>query len=240
MTLAQLTELLDEPEDEHLEFKEARNNYSFDKLKAYAIAFANDGGGTLILGVTDQKPRRVVGTSAFGNLPEAKQRLTELLHLRVNAEAIAHPDGRVVAVTFPGRPLGRPLHLDGVYLMRSGESLVPMAANQLKAIFEEAEDCTAEPCPQAVVADLDPAAVQLFREGIIRRAEAQAQKDRYAAMPFPQLLRDVQLMNSAGYLTKAAIVLLGSEATVGRWAPNAEIVIEYRAPARLTPYWLEP
>ena len=53
MTLSELTDLLEAKEDEHLEFKEAKSSYSFDKLKEYAIAFANEGGGKLILGVTD-------------------------------------------------------------------------------------------------------------------------------------------------------------------------------------------
>ena len=52
-------------ENEHLEFKEARANYSFDKLVRYCAALANEGGGAMVLGVTDKQPRHVVGTGAF-------------------------------------------------------------------------------------------------------------------------------------------------------------------------------
>ena len=37
----------------------------------------------------------------------------------------------------PSRPTAHPYHLDGAYLMRSGESLVAMSADQLQKIFGE-------------------------------------------------------------------------------------------------------
>ena len=46
----------------------AKNNFHFEKLVAYCVALANEGGGR-ILGVTDKPPRRVVGTLAF-DVPE--------------------------------------------------------------------------------------------------------------------------------------------------------------------------
>ncbi len=40
-------------EDEHVEFKEARRSYSFDKLVRYCAALANEGGGSVVLGLSD-------------------------------------------------------------------------------------------------------------------------------------------------------------------------------------------
>ena len=37
----------------------------------------------------------------------------------------------------PSRPQGTPCNVDGAYLMRSGESLVPMTPDCLRAIFDE-------------------------------------------------------------------------------------------------------
>ena len=37
--------LLKAKEDEHLEFKEARNRYDFEELVKYCAALANEGGG---------------------------------------------------------------------------------------------------------------------------------------------------------------------------------------------------
>ena len=48
-------------EYESLEFKEARISFSSEKLINYCVAIANEGGGQLILGVSDKKPRQVVG-----------------------------------------------------------------------------------------------------------------------------------------------------------------------------------
>ena len=52
-------------EDQRLEFKEAKTQFDNNKLYKYCVALANEGGGYLLMGVEDQPPRRVVGTSAF-------------------------------------------------------------------------------------------------------------------------------------------------------------------------------
>jgi len=62
MKLAEFQEILAAREDEHLEFKEAKHNFHFERLIKYCVALANEGGGKIILGVTDQPPRRVVGS----------------------------------------------------------------------------------------------------------------------------------------------------------------------------------
>ena len=62
-TREQLQLWLAEPEGVHLEFKEARHNFHFDKLVDYCVALANEGGGNIILGVTDLRPRRIVDTA---------------------------------------------------------------------------------------------------------------------------------------------------------------------------------
>ena len=72
--------LADAPENEHLEFKEAKQQYDTTKLMRYCVALANEGGGHLVLGVSDKRFRQVVGTQAFQNqslrerfrLPESK------------------------------------------------------------------------------------------------------------------------------------------------------------------------
>jgi ATP-dependent DNA helicase RecG len=65
MTPQEFQSLLEEDEGHHLEFKAAQNRYDFEELVRYCVALANEGGGRMILGVSDQKPRCVVGTSAF-------------------------------------------------------------------------------------------------------------------------------------------------------------------------------
>ncbi|HEY9708884.1 MAG TPA: ATP-binding protein, partial [Oculatellaceae cyanobacterium] len=62
ITLENLQNWLNAPaETEWLEFKEAKQQYDTTKLLRYCVALANEGGGYLVLGVTDKPPRRVVG-----------------------------------------------------------------------------------------------------------------------------------------------------------------------------------
>ena len=60
----QLSQWLCEPEGTRLEFKEAKTGFHFDKLVEYCIALANEGGGKIIFGFSDNRPRNIVGTAA--------------------------------------------------------------------------------------------------------------------------------------------------------------------------------
>lgn len=61
-------------EDEHLEFKEAKNRFDFEEIARYCAALANEGGGKMILGVTDAVPRKVVGSNALSGAYEGRTR----------------------------------------------------------------------------------------------------------------------------------------------------------------------
>lgn len=132
ITLEQLSALMKAKEAEHLEFKEAKERFDFEKLVRYCVALANEGGGRIVLGVTDKKPRHVVGTQAFSKMERTKAGLLERLHVRVETDVIDHPNGRVLVFTVPPRPIGMPIHYKGAYWMRSGEDLVPMTPDMLK------------------------------------------------------------------------------------------------------------
>jgi len=127
-------------ENEKLEFKEAKNQYDSTKLLKYCVALANEGGGYLVFGVTDKRPRQVVGSQAFST-PEAlskiKTQIINKLHFRVDVTELQHPDGRVLVFEVPTRPTGQALAYEGAYLMRSGEELIPMTPDMLKRIFAE-------------------------------------------------------------------------------------------------------
>ena len=124
-------------EHQRLEFKEAKTQFDNRKLYEYCVALANEGGGHLVLGVADKPPRPVVGTQAFRNPAAMAERLFQAIGFRVDIEEVAHPNGRVLVFDIPPRPRGTAYHLDGAYLMRSGESLVPMSEDQLRRIFAE-------------------------------------------------------------------------------------------------------
>lgn len=137
VTAEQLENWMRAPEGERLEFKEAKTQYDTTKLHGYCVALSNEGGGKLILGVNDENPRKIVGSQAFLNLNDIKSKIFDKLHIRVDADVVEHPKGRVVVFHIPGRPIGTALHHDGAYLMRVGEDLVPMTPDQLRKIFDE-------------------------------------------------------------------------------------------------------
>lgn len=126
-------------EHQRLEFKEAKNQFDNRILYEYCVALANEGGGFLVLGVADKPPRPVVGTHAFKDPVAMAEKLFQAIGFRVDIEVVAHPNGRVLVFHIPPRPRGTAYHLDGKYLMRSGEALVPMSEDQLRKIFSEGE-----------------------------------------------------------------------------------------------------
>lgn len=126
-------------EHQRLEFKEAKTQFDNRRLYEYCVALANEGGGHLLLGVADKPPRPVVGTQAFNDPVAMAEKLFQAIGFRVDIEDVAHPDGRVLVFHIPPRPRGTAYHLDGKYLMRSGEALVPMSEDQLRRIFAEGE-----------------------------------------------------------------------------------------------------
>lgn len=224
-TLDELLQFLLDREDEHLEFKEAKERFDFEVLVKYCAALANEGGGRIVLGVTDVRPRRVVGSYAFDPIGRAKAGLVERLRIRVDADELSHPDGRVVVFHVPPRPIGYPIAYKGAYWMRGGEELLPMTPDMLKRIFDEGQaDFSGEICAQATVADLDSAAIETFRARWIQKSKQQA----LAEVPPDQLLTDAELIID-GRLTYAALILFGTHKALGRHLAQAEVVFEYRS-----------
>jgi ATP-dependent DNA helicase RecG len=156
--------LLAPAETEQLEFKEAKQRYDTTKLLRYCVALANEGGGHLVLGVTNKPPRIVVGSQAFPSLTslnDIKALIVEKLRFRVEVTELHHPNGRVLVFEVPTRPVGQALTFEGAYLMRAGEDLVPMTPDMLKRIFaEDQQDWFSQPArsdalPDDVIALLD-------------------------------------------------------------------------------------
>ncbi|MCW5635540.1 MAG: putative DNA binding domain-containing protein [Rubrivivax sp.] len=131
--------LLARSESEHVEFKEAKSNFHFEKLVDYCVALANEGGGRIVFGVTDKRPRSVVGSQAFEIPERTAGALHERLQIKVRWHELQHPNGRVLVFEVPGRPPGHPLQHDGCYWMRAGDELVPMSIDQIRRIVSETQ-----------------------------------------------------------------------------------------------------
>ncbi|MGH9930562.1 MAG: ATP-binding protein [Pyrinomonadaceae bacterium] len=139
-TIEELESLMDVPaEHENLEFKAATASGGIhsDRILKYCVAISNEGGGKLILGVSNERPRKVVGTQAASDPAGMQKKILDTLHFLVRVEELQHPDGRVVIFHIPSRDRGTARQHEGAYWMRSGEELKPMTPERLKEIFEE-------------------------------------------------------------------------------------------------------
>ena len=212
-------------ENARLEFKEAKNTFDITKLTHYCCAFANEGGGRIVLGITDQFPRKIVGSLAFSNLEKIKSHLIFKLSLRIEVEELFDVDRRVVIFTIPSRPIGVPIQCDGVYWMRRGEELVPMTADMLKRIFDEGvPDFSALICPDAKFEDLDLVAINAFREAWMRKSG----NYQLSHISEKQILRDIEVITDSG-VTYAALILFGTHKALGKHLAQAEVIFEYRS-----------
>lgn len=225
-SITQLHQWLLEPEGQRLEFKEAKQRYDFEKLLKYCVALANEGGGTIVLGVTDKRPRHIVGTQAFEDPGRTEAGLHQRLGHRVPVEELRLPEGRVLVVHVPPRLPGTAWNVDGRYFKRAGDDLAPLADHELRAMFAEAgPDFSAQPCPGATLADLEPESIALFRERWARKSGDPRKRE----LGDLQTLRDAELLVEGDQVSYAALILFGTRAGLTRWLAQAELVFEYRS-----------
>lgn len=221
-----LKELLQATESESLEFKAARNALDRDTVAQYCCALANVGGGLLVLGISDERPRTIVGTNAYQEeaLQEIKRFLISELGIRVDVEEYLDPAGRVLVFRAASRPKGVPIRYKGKYWIRYGQSLTHMTEDHLLDVFlETGQDFSANPCPKATLDDLDPVAIEAFRSRWIQKSGNQELKN----LSPMQLLENADLLND-GQLTYASLILMGSYKGLVRHLAQAETIFEYR------------
>src|SRR5216684_3625285 len=99
------------------------------------------GGGLLLMGITDKRPRKLVG------IPEVKQEDIKKIQLsvhnsasiRVTPQSVKTQDGlHILGIQIPARPRGHVLCTqDGKYLIRVGESLVGITPTEIARIQAE-------------------------------------------------------------------------------------------------------
>ncbi len=213
-------------ENESLEFKAARSSLDKDTVAQYCCALANVGGGQLVLGISDELPRTIVGTNAYQGaaLQEIKRFLISELGIRIDVEEHQDPAGRVLVFRAASRPKGVPIRYKGKYWIRYGQSLTHMTEDHLLDIFTETgHDFSGDPCPDTTLEDLDPVAIEAFRTRWIQKSGNQELKK----LPPMQLLENADLLNK-GHLTYASLILMGTYKGLGRHLAQAETIFEYR------------
>lgn len=218
-------ELLEAKEGESIQFKEAKNRFDSGEAARCCCALANCGGGELVFGITDKRPRQVVGSSAFDQPERTRMGLIDKLKIMVDFQLQEYQGKRVLTFDVASRPLGLPVQCDGVAWWYEGDSLIPMPEEIRRKIYAEAGfDFSGSICSNANLDDLDEEAIETFRDRWVTKSGNQ----RLTSLSAEQLLRDCEAITDDG-ITYAALVLFGKRESLGKYLPQAEIVFEYRS-----------
>ena len=212
--------MIENTENEVVEFKEARTNYSFNDMGKYFSALSNEANirdsqeAWIIFGVADNK--EIVGTEfrkMKGSLQSLKKEITngtnekltflEIYELNINGH-------RIIAFQIPPAIRGIPTTWQGAAYAREHESLCPLPMNKLDLIRSQTGvDWSKEIVKGATIDDLDESAIKRARELFSKR-----QGDRVNDRDFLDKLSDIELLNKAGItikdkITRTALILLG-------------------------------
>ena len=208
-------------EDEVVEFKEARTNYSFKDIGKYFSALGNEANirgfkeAWLIFGVTNKK--EIVGTAyrQDGNLQNLKKEIVggtneratfmEIYELKIDGH-------RIVAFQIPPATRGIPRTWNGAAYAREDENISPLPMDKVDLIRSQVGvDWSKEIVEGATFEDLDPEAVSYARELFIKKQNASKKSTDMLLK-----MNDVEILNKAGILikgkiTNTALILLGKE-----------------------------
>lgn len=218
-------ELLNAKEGEHIQFKEAKKRFDFEEAARCCCALANNGGGLLVFGITDERPRTVVGSEAFNQPERTRMGLIERLKIRVDFQVYNYNEKRVLIFEIKSRPVGLPVLCGGIAWIYEGDTLKAMQEETRREIYSEAgKDFSASVCVEASIDDLDDEAIEVFKTKWI----AKSGNKRIESMSKKQVLYDCGAMSDQG-VTYAALIMFGKGSAVRRYLPQSEVVFEYRS-----------
>lgn len=198
-------------------------------ILGYVTALCNEKGGSLVIGMEDKYPHKVVGTrqneNSTGELEANIYRDTGIRpKIYELYEDEAEKKGRVLVIDVPPRPAGTVFKFEDVPLMRVGEELKPMSDEVYLSIIQENEpDFSQQICRDATLDDLDPDALSVLKEKYARKQN----NPIFLTLSNRQILSDLQLITDEG-ITNAAVILLGKENFIKRVYPQASVMLEYR------------
>ena len=211
--------MMDIFENEVIEFKEARSNYSFNDIGKYFSALSNEANlrglqeAWLVFGISNQK--EVVGTDfrKQGGLHNLKREIVNGTNERLTFMEIYEltlNKCRIIAFQIPPAIRGIPTTWQGAAYAREHESVSPLPMNKVDLIRSQiGMDWSKEIVKEASVADLDQEAIKRARQLFSKR-----QKDRKKAQEILKKLSDIEVLNKAGItikgeITRTALLLLG-------------------------------
>jgi len=200
-----LKQLLKHSETEVLEFKEAKNNYDFNKLGKYFSALSNEANllgkkeAWIVFGVKDNKT--IVGTNYRkdnDSLHSLKNEIANKTANRITFKEIYElqtENRRVLLFQIPSAPTGLPVSFDGHYFGRDGESINALNIEEIERIRSQNIDAdwSIQTCEDATIEDLDIKAIQKARELFIQKN--------------PKFSNDLSTWDDETFLNKAKITI---------------------------------
>lgn len=209
-------------EDECVEFKEAKQNYDFEKLGQYFSALSNEANlknkrySWLVFGVTDKLPREVIGSNYRKNKSSLESLKKEIAINTtgnitfIEIYEIKRNDKRVIMFQIPSAPRGLPIAWKGHYYGRDGESIGALNIEELESIRNQAniQDWSSEICNGATINDLDKDAIIKAREQYkVKNPKFSKECDSWS----DELFLNKAKITIDGKITRTAIILLGKE-----------------------------
>lgn len=194
-------------ESEVLEYKEAKNQYDFEKLGKYFSALSNEANlmrksdAWLIFGIKDDKS--IVGTN-FRNdtksLHSLKAEIANHTTNRITFKEIYETElenKRVVLFQIPSAPQGVPVAWRGHYYGRDASELQPLNIEEFERIRSQIAnfDWSIQICKDATIEDLSIEAIDKARELYVRKN--------------PKLASEVPTWDNLTFLNKAKLCIKG-------------------------------
>ena len=223
-------------ENEIVEFKEAKESFSFEEIGEYFCALSNEANlngkteGWLVFGVRDSD-HTVLGTNyrpSRPNLDSLKSEVArhttgnltfieiyEVDYLEENTKKIY----RVIMFQIPPACKGIPVAWKGHYYGRDGESLSALNLGEIERIRSQAtrEDWSSVICHDATISDLYSEAIKVARDNFkIKNRHLISEIDTWT----DQIFLNKAKLTINGQITRTAILLLGKPEASHYLAPS--------------------
>lgn len=220
-----LEKLIENWENEIVEFKEVSNDFSNDKIGKYFSAISNEANlqgvqcGWLVFGVNNRS-KQITGTDYRDT-----QGLDNLKHqISINTtggltfnniyEVYPEVDGvkkRVVMFQIPAAAVGIPTGWNNHFYGRNGESLTALSIPKQDQIRgQEKKDWSKQIIQDATIEHLDKDAIAIAREKYKEKMNRPHIAEEVDNMTDEEFLTKTKLMLN-GKITNAAMLLLGNE-----------------------------
>lgn len=223
--LITLNHLIDNWENEVVEFKEANKDYDKNKIGQYFSAISNEANlkglqfGWLVFGVRN-KDRKIVGsdyrdTKGLNSLKyEISVGTTGGISFIDIYEVFPIVDGkeeRVIMFQIPAAAIAMPTGWNNHYYGRTGESLGALSVDELDRIRgQEKRDWSKQIVSGASIEHLDKDAIYLARTKYKEKMNRPHISEEVDKMTDVEFLTKLKLIINGG-ITNAALLLLGNE-----------------------------